>query len=326
MLAVSGELDPAVGGRPSDLFEPGNRRRTVYGLVDRQFLPGVLRTFDFANPDIHVAVRYETTVPQQALYFLNGPFAAHRAKALAASTESLAAPDRIRRLYRMLFQRTPTSHEVATALRFLDDAVTHPPPAPPAVRATPWQYGTGEYDTAGHRLKSFVSLPHFTGDAWQGAAQWPGGDTGWAQLTAEGGHPGNTLGQACVRRWVAPADAVIQITGSLVHEPEPGDGVRAFVVSSRQGELKSATIHHTRIDLAVPEVSVKAGEILDFIVDIGGSLNSDQFKWAPRIIATGQAWDARADFTGPVPHPTYLTPWEQYAHVLLLSNEFAFLD
>lgn len=65
---------PAVG-----LLEPNNHRRSVYGFVDRQFLPGVLRTFDFANPDLHVAVRHETTVPQQGLYFLNGTFAADQA-------------------------------------------------------------------------------------------------------------------------------------------------------------------------------------------------------------------------------------------------------
>ena len=83
MLAASGELDPATGGKAIDLLDAGNKRRTVYALVDRQFLPGTFRTFDFANPDIHVAVRHETTVPQQALFFLNGSFAADRAKALA---------------------------------------------------------------------------------------------------------------------------------------------------------------------------------------------------------------------------------------------------
>jgi hypothetical protein len=81
MLRVTGELDETMGGRPQDLLDASNRRRTVYGEVDRQFLPGVLRTFDFANPDLHVAVRHETTVPQQALYFLNGSFAAARARA-----------------------------------------------------------------------------------------------------------------------------------------------------------------------------------------------------------------------------------------------------
>jgi hypothetical protein len=326
MLAVSGELDPSVGGRPMDLLDAGNRRRTIYGTVDRQFLPGVLRTFDFANPDIHVAVRYETTVPQQALYFLNGPFAAQRARALASATESLSRPDRLGRIYRRLFQRGPTPSEVARANQFLADIAELVPPEPAATPESPWQYGTGAYDIDHHRLKSFASLPHFSGDAWQGATNWPGGETGWAQLTADGGHPGNTLDQACIRRWTSPVDAVVRISGTLLHEPEPGDGIRAFVNSSRHGELKSAVIHHANTAMAIESVSVQKGDTLDFIVDIGGTLNSDQFHWAPVISNAESTWDARKDFSGPSPRPNYLTPWEQYVQVLLLSNEFAFVD
>jgi hypothetical protein len=94
-LAVTGELESRIGGSPSGLLEPSNQRRSVYGLVDRQFLPGVLRTFDFANPDLHVAVRHETTVPQQGLFFLNGPFAANRARMLARAVSGLSPEDRI---------------------------------------------------------------------------------------------------------------------------------------------------------------------------------------------------------------------------------------
>ncbi|MCC7377329.1 MAG: DUF1553 domain-containing protein [Verrucomicrobiales bacterium] len=326
MLATSRELDPSIGGGPVDLLNSANRRRTVYAAVDRQFLPGVLRTFDFANPDIHVAVRYETTVPQQALYFLNGPFAADRARALAASTGSLSGPTRLRHLYQRLFQRDPNPSEIARANQFLEDIAQLTPPEPAPEPESPWQYGTGAYDTDHHRLKSFVPLPHFSGDAWQGAANWPGGETGWAQLTADGGHPGDTRDQACVRRWTAPVDAVIRIAGKLLHEPEQGDGVRAFLSSSRHGELKFATVHHAEAAMEVEAVTVKRGDTVDFIVDIGGTLNSDQFKWAPVISSPTATWNARQNFTGPTPRPNYLTPWEQLVQVLLLSNEFAFVD
>src|SRR5262249_6148115 len=51
LLAVSGQLDATVGGRAVDLFTPPfSGRRTLYGFVDRQNLPGVLRAFDFASP------------------------------------------------------------------------------------------------------------------------------------------------------------------------------------------------------------------------------------------------------------------------------------
>jgi len=326
MLAVSGELDTTLGGKPRELLDTRNKRRTVYALVDRQFLPGTFRTFDFANPDIHVAVRHETTVPQQALFFLNGNFAAARAKALAKRLTDKSPEERVQQLHRTLYQRNATKSEMAAALRFIKSAEADPAPMPPPVRETQWRYGTGEYDEAARQLKSFTPLPHFTGSAWQGTAQWPGGETGWAQLTAEGGHPGNTRTHACVRRWVAPRDATVNITGTLKHEPEAGDGVRGFIVSSRHGSLQATNVHKSKTAMTATNVVVKAGDTIDFIVDIGGTLNSDQFLWAPVIKAEETSWDAREEFDGPRPAPQHLTAWEQYAQVLLLANEFAFVD
>jgi hypothetical protein len=308
------------------LLDESNKRRTVYAFVDRQFLPGTFRTFDFANPDLHVAVRHETTVPQQALFFLNGDFAAARTRALARQLEDKSPEQRVQQLHRKLYQRAATKGEVAAALRFIKAAESDPAPEPSPVRETQWRYGTGEYDESAKQLKSFAPLPHFTGSAWQGAAPWPGGETGWAQITSEGGHPGNTRAHACVRRWVATHDATVNITGTLKHEPEQGDGVRGFIVSSRHGELKSATVHKSKTSMPATNILVKAGDTIDFIVDIGGTLNSDQFLWAPVIKAEGTNWNARAEFDGPRPAPQYLTPWEQYAQVLLLANEFAFVD
>jgi hypothetical protein len=326
MLAASGELDITMGGKPAELLDAKNKRRTVYALVDRQFLAGAFRTFNFANPDIHVAVRHETTVPQQALFFLNGNFAASRAKALAKQLASKSPEQRVQQLHRALYQRSATKSEVAAALRFIKSAEADPAPEPLPVRETQWRYGTGEYDEAAKQLKSFTPLPHFTGSSWQGAAQLPGGETGWAQLTAEGGHPGNTRAQACVRRWVAPRDATVNIAGTLKHEPEQGDGVRGFIVSSRDGELKAATVYKSKANMSLTNIVVKAGDTLDFIVDIGGTLNSDQFLWAPVIKGEETTWDSRAEFDGPRQAPQLLTAWEQYAQVLLLANEFAFVD
>src|SRR5207253_1220859 len=111
--------------------EAKNKRRTIYAMVDRQYLPGVFRTFDFANPDIHVAVRHETTVPQQALFFLNGAFSATRARELAAATCKISEAQRVERLYECLFQRKPSQGEIAAGLRFVSSAEALPPPTPP---------------------------------------------------------------------------------------------------------------------------------------------------------------------------------------------------
>jgi hypothetical protein len=78
--------------------------------------------------------------------------------------------------------------------------------------------------------------------------------------------------------------------------------------------------------MAVEQLIVKAGDTIDFVVDIGGTLSYDQFLWAPRNSSGVASWDAKAEFAGPDPTLLLLKPWEQYAQVLLLSNEFAFAD
>ena len=326
MLAASGELDSTLGGRAIDLLDARNKRRTVYALVDRQFLPGAFRTFDFANPDIHVATRHETTVPQQALYFLNGSFAAQRAQALARRFHGSAPAERVQLFHQALFQRAATRGEVAAALRFISAAAADPLPERAPERKTSWSYGYGDYDESGHRTKSFTALPHFTGTAWQGAEAYPGGESGWAQLTADGGHPGNDARHACIRRWTAPREATVSISGILKHEPEQGEGVRGFIVSSRHGELKSATVHKSKASMTATNVVLQAGDTIDFVVGIGPALSYNQFLWAPLIAAEDAKWDARAEFTGPASAVRWLDPWEQYAQVLMLSNEFAFVD
>src|SRR5262249_20240454 len=99
MLAASGRLDTRGGGRPVDIARDAlNRRRTIYGLVDRQSLPGLFRAFDFASPDQSAERRPFTTVPQQALFALNSPFMLEQAKALAGRAEVTAEASEPRRI------------------------------------------------------------------------------------------------------------------------------------------------------------------------------------------------------------------------------------
>ena len=95
MMMAAGELKlDQVGGKSVDLWsEPFTPRRAVYGFVERQNLPGIFRTFDFASPDTTSARRFQTTVPQQALFFMNSPFAIEDAMALAGRPEIAKAKD-----------------------------------------------------------------------------------------------------------------------------------------------------------------------------------------------------------------------------------------
>src|SRR3954468_17523985 len=140
LFAVAGDLDARVGGKPVELLAtPYSRRRTVYGLVDRESFPGLFRSFDVANPDLHIPQRAETTVPQQALFFLNHPLPLERARALAhhPEVESASTPgEKVARLFRLVYQRAPTPSQARRALDLVraaesetDEVAAHRPVA-----------------------------------------------------------------------------------------------------------------------------------------------------------------------------------------------------
>lgn len=139
MLSVSGRLDPTVGGRSVDLFrQPFATRRAVYGFVDRQNLPGTFRAFDLAGPDTHAPMRYQTTVPQQALFLMNNPFVAEQATAIVARQAVTAASTpaaKLDQLYRIILMRSPTPEEQKLALEFVNGS-----PRPTAKgKLNPWE-------------------------------------------------------------------------------------------------------------------------------------------------------------------------------------------
>ncbi|HEY1342204.1 MAG TPA: PSD1 and planctomycete cytochrome C domain-containing protein, partial [Bryobacteraceae bacterium] len=126
LLAVAGRLDTTMGGRAVELTSaPFSGRRSVYGFIDRQNLPGLFRTFDFASPDTSTPQRYTTTVPQQALFLMNSPFVVEQARHfvqradVAAQTEDKAKIDR---MYRLAFGRAAESDEIALGLQYLAEA------------------------------------------------------------------------------------------------------------------------------------------------------------------------------------------------------------
>jgi len=333
MLFASGKLETVSGGRPVELFKaPYPRRRTIFGLVDRQFLPGTLRMFDFANPDLHIPQRSETTVPQQSLFLMNHPLVLDQARQLAATAKQHAGTEDpavlVEHLYQLTLQRRPTNAQLSESVDLLQTETPETPVVSPTV--ADWSYGYGSLDETAQRVTSFTPLPHFTGTAWQGGPSFPDGPLGWVQLTATGGHPGNDRQHAAIRRWTAPHSMTLKIDSEVNHEPQQGDGIRVFVVSSRHGVLSSGKAHQQKLPVMVESVSVEAGETLDFVVDIGDVLNSDQYFWRCQLIpmeSTAEksvTWNSEADF--PSDTTQLLTPLEQLAQVLLCSNEFLFID
>ncbi|MFO1020294.1 MAG: PSD1 and planctomycete cytochrome C domain-containing protein [Planctomycetales bacterium] len=123
LLFVAGNLDEKRGGPSVDLFRPPySKRRSVYGFVDRQKFPGTLRAFDFAPPDATAAARYQTTVPQQALFFMNSPFLREQTQALAKLAQDQGRSElgpQVAFLYQRLYNRAPDEGELTLARTFL---------------------------------------------------------------------------------------------------------------------------------------------------------------------------------------------------------------
>ncbi|MFM7102012.1 MAG: DUF1553 domain-containing protein, partial [Verrucomicrobiota bacterium] len=342
LLAASGELDPAIGGQPVEIHNTTPAlRRTLYGFIDRQNLPGVLRSFDFASPDSTSPMRYQTTVPQQALYLLNSPFAAERARRLAgrAQADGKSRPEAVDRLYQAVFQRHPRPEERTLALDFLRESLRQPT-APPASHA--WTYGLGTFEATRGRTTRFEPFPVFTKDRWQSTEAFPVKDDprGYASLTARGGHPGADAGHSVIRRWTAPQRLRLRLEGRLEHPAINGDGLRALLVSSRQGLLARWDAHHGGCPTTLPTLAVETGETLDFVVEPKSGADSDSFEWDitlqpmagrafPPAAGTGPetaSWQARRDFRGQARDPDPLDPWGRLAQALLASNEFCFVD
>jgi hypothetical protein len=266
---------------------------------------------------------------------MNSPFVVQQAGKLMARPEVARAAtedEKLQQLHRICLQRSPDKDELALARRFVESqTATNPPSAEPPA----WQYGWGRFDDKTKRTKSFTTLPHFTSYAWQGSTNLPDPQLGWVLLNADGGHPGDDQQHAAIRRWIAPRDGAITVSGDLHHSEDKGDGVRARIISSASGVAGEWTAFHDKTPTAVDKLPVKRGDIIDFITDCRDSVSHDSFTWSPRIkYIAGSAtrderseWDAKTDFAGPPKEkPKSLDPWQKYAQVLLLANETMFVD
>ena len=135
ILAISGELDPAPGREHP--FPPptswgfsqhgpfnavyDHDKRSVYLMTQRIKRHPFLALFDGADPNATTPDRRTTTVPTQALFFLNDPFV-HAKSEKCASRLQAAAPDEPQRIalaHRLVLGRAPSAMELKDGGEFL---------------------------------------------------------------------------------------------------------------------------------------------------------------------------------------------------------------
>lgn len=351
LLQVSGALNVAKAGGRSTLPETpdADSRRSVYLFVNRYEQATVPATFDFANPDTLSPQRFVTTVPQQTLFLMNSPFMKSRADQVAQkvpANNSGIDSESLKALYRQVLLREPSPDEVELAGRFVNDATSLQSNSP-----FTWAYGygnvkrdapNGPVEVQFNAFKKFFNDKKM-GIVWQGGDKVPDPVSNYTFARLSAGTITSHVGDgdmANIIRWVAPSDAVIRISGTLQHGSPSGDGVTGWIVSSRTGLVKEAQVApNTGRNMGVDRLEVKAGEVLDFCATAGPKRDNtnDGYRWTPRIerqdsAATGfTVWtDAGRDFVGPGNWPLNLarpqSPLSQLAHVLLMSNEFQFVE
>ena len=334
MLSISGEINLKIGGPPEEMFGHGQSlRRSVYGKIDRQFLPSVLNVFDFANPEMHAPKRYQTNVPQQALFLMNSKFAIDRAKALSRRVfdnyEGVDVKDKIIAFYKYAYARYPNKEEINKSVQFIEKSLGDKKESESLSKD--WDYGYGKFDEKSGKVLNYQRLPSFHDYAWGGGVKWPDSKLGWLRLTAEGGHVGNTTHHAAVRRWKSPMKSQVQISGFISKVEACGDGIRAWISSDRKGIIAHWNVEFgKRQSTKIDELNVEQGEILSFVVDCGEAENfsCDGFLWAPEISSDKEliVWSAQRNFSGDHADSVYLDPWQRFAQALLISNEVMFID
>lgn len=135
LLAASGELQLEIGGssvpvhltsfmngrgRPGSSGPlDGNRRRTIYQEIRRNFLPPFLMVWDYPPPATTMGRRSTSNVPAQALTMMNDPFVRERAEVWAQALSEHTVPEQIDALWWSALARAPRPEERQAAEAFL---------------------------------------------------------------------------------------------------------------------------------------------------------------------------------------------------------------
>ena len=141
LLAVSGRLNPMVGGPPVTVHlteflvgrgrpEPGgpldgDGRRSIYTAMRRNFLPTLMQTFDAPTPFSTVGRRNVTNVPAQSLALMNDALFREQARVwaerLGRELPEADAATRVRWLFESAYGRLPDGDELRACLESLDE-------------------------------------------------------------------------------------------------------------------------------------------------------------------------------------------------------------
>ena len=104
----------------------GDRRRSIYQEVRRNFLSEMLLAFDTPTPDTTIGRRTQSNIPQQALILMNDPFVVDQAKLWGEHLTEHGPKqleDRIQYLFQSALGRDATDTEVGRMKTFMETQI-----------------------------------------------------------------------------------------------------------------------------------------------------------------------------------------------------------
>jgi hypothetical protein len=139
-----------------------------------------------------------------------------------------------------------------------------------------------------------ITLLTYRDAEWYGSTYWTGPD--WTRVGRDWHHPGENT--PSVRRFTAPHDGCVKVTGRVFKLHLDGDGIRASIRHNErevwQTELEGKDRHGAEPQLTL---DVKQGDTLRFIVDKRHGIACDTTGWDPVVAyADGQRFQASASF------------------------------
>jgi hypothetical protein len=335
LLATAGTLDTTqTGGRSVSLEnEAADRRRSLYAFVDRYALPTTFVSFDLPHPDHHSPKRNETTVPQQALWWLNSPLVLRQAAKLAASPDFKALPDDRARVSCNLSTPAPAPAE---RRRNRDDPEMAGPGGSrrlptAAFRSLGNPPRPGQRRSAGRRVAISAvcrwRLENRAGSRDRTDPLAPRRCFRWPRRRR------HTL----VLRWRALGNGQARIAGNI-HRTQKGGADLEWNLASPQGENinRFGARRRRQGQRRRPMDRCEGRRHLDFILRAPHGDTCGGFAWNFRIEGRESADAEVSEIAAsartvshqrqPTPAPLRGDPWADLIQMLWSSNEFHFID
>ena len=321
LVARTGQLKDFSGPPVEMLKGKYQPFRTVYGFVDRNNVQAAYKSFDFPSALVTCEMRSTTIVPQQGLFLLNSNFMMKTSQMVSNKIKGTNDEEKITDLFKKVYSREPSESEVQFSKEFLAEASeTFKEKAVPE-----WIFGYATL-TDGKMLEDFVQFKFFNKSRWQVSKNFPDREIGHAMLSSKGGHPGRT--KAVVRRCKIHKSGTLSIKGTLKHKNTNGNGVRVLILhnGSLMGEWDCKT---KTISTTCENIEVQAGDYIDLVVDSKANPTSDSFEWPldMQLKANSEVEEfSTVDSFFDKKTVKEFSPWDGLAQVLMISNEFLYVD